>query len=532
MSIFPNWIVRRVKLFRDLLLVEQSILFDPDWYRESYCEADRQISNAVLDYLVVGWRVGRDPGPGFETDWYLRVYPNVLAWGVNPLLHYLRGGYVDGMLPSPATLGKPDPPYVSASLVRKLFLTLLRAIRVLPVLCTALPKEPETPVNRIRSQVRKTAGGSLRKPENPTILVCGHASGPRLFGAERSLIDVVKGLDALMFNVVITLPAPNREYERLVLPYCVSLYVFSYPVWEAGLPEQHETVDKFCSICAEENIDVVHANTILLREPLTAAKQLSKVRVIHARELISCNAELQRAIGLPADDIVALVTRRSDFLIANSEATKACYRESTSAHVVCNPVNPPINDARSNIDVHKVRFGMVGNLSNGKGIDDFIQLARSCEQECIEAEFIAIGPEPSWSGRQSDKLGVDSNVTFTGYVPSTDEAIRQIDVLLSLSRIPESFGRTVAEAMACGRAVIAYAHGAIPELVVDGVTGFLVAPGDMEALKRAVKLLSLDPNRVEEYGKKGRERVNACFSREGFLSQLDDVYQEVTLRVG
>src|SRR5581483_1457796 len=71
----------------------------------------------------------------------------------------------------------------------------------------------------------------------------------------------------------------------------------------------------------------------------------------------------------------------------------------------------------------------------------------------------------------------------------------------------EPFGLINLEAMACELPVVASAVGGIPEIVVDGVTGWLVPPGDPGALAERVNALLLDPARAREMGKAGRRRV-------------------------
>jgi glycosyltransferase involved in cell wall biosynthesis len=76
---------------------------------------------------------------------------------------------------------------------------------------------------------------------------------------------------------------------------------------------------------------------------------------------------------------------------------------------------------------------------------------------------------------------------------------------------------TVLEAMAAGLPVVASRVGGIPELVVDGATGFLVPPGDPVALSVAIGRLLDDPTLRERFGAEGRSRAEKCFGRRGFV---------------
>ena len=84
----------------------------------------------------------------------------------------------------------------------------------------------------------------------------------------------------------------------------------------------------------------------------------------------------------------------------------------------------------------------------------------------------------------------------------------------------EGFGLVFLEAMACGKPVIGGAHGGIPEIVEDGVTGLLVPHGNAERLAQALESLLDNPSRAREMGARGRERVQKEYTFEEFQSGL------------
>jgi glycosyltransferase involved in cell wall biosynthesis len=116
---------------------------------------------------------------------------------------------------------------------------------------------------------------------------------------------------------------------------------------------------------------------------------------------------------------------------------------------------------------------------------------------------------------------------FPGYIADAVAAIGQVNVVLSLSTIPESFGRTIAEAMAARRPVIAYAEGAAPELVRHGLDGFLVPPLDLAKVLEHLGQLADDPLLIAELGRNGRRRAQLLFSPQRFASQLNAIYRQI-----
>jgi phosphatidylinositol alpha-1,6-mannosyltransferase len=93
----------------------------------------------------------------------------------------------------------------------------------------------------------------------------------------------------------------------------------------------------------------------------------------------------------------------------------------------------------------------------------------------------------------------------------------------------EGFGLVFLEAMAHGKPVIGGAHGGIPDVIEDGMTGLLVPHGDIARLARALELLLADPARAGEMGARGRERIQTTYSFAQFQSRLTQVLQDVLI---
>jgi len=112
---------------------------------------------------------------------------------------------------------------------------------------------------------------------------------------------------------------------------------------------------------------------------------------------------------------------------------------------------------------------------------------------------------------QAERLGVE--VQLLGFLPA-DELAAAYNAASCLVHVcpVETFGLTVAEAMACGRPVVAVASGALPE-VVDGV-GVLAPADDPAAFAEAVRALLADPARAAALGAAARDRAVDAFSME------------------
>ena len=125
-------------------------------------------------------------------------------------------------------------------------------------------------------------------------------------------------------------------------------------------------------------------------------------------------------------------------------------------------------------------------------------------------------------------LGVSECVHFLyGLSPAQLFACYANCDVFALPSKGEGFGLVFLEAMACAKPVVGGAHGGIPDIVEDGVTGLLVPHGDAERLAQALETLLNHPNEAAEMGARGRERVQKDYTFEEFQSRLTRILNVV-----
>ncbi len=173
----------------------------------------------------------------------------------------------------------------------------------------------------------------------------------------------------------------------------------------------------------------------------------------------------------------------------------------------------------------------VGRLESNKG---FALLAEALAQvkETLPPRWLWVlvgsGPEESHLRRKVRELGLQDNTRFTANISDQELAAlyRRADLFVHPT-LYEGSSQVTLEAMAYARPVVATAVGGIPDKVKDGITGFLVPPGDTGALGRAlVKAFSLG-RPLAALGAEGRRRVEAEFSWSERARRLVDLYREI-----
>jgi glycosyltransferase involved in cell wall biosynthesis/GT2 family glycosyltransferase/predicted TPR repeat methyltransferase len=384
--------------------------------------------------------------------------------------------------------------------------------------------------NLFAPSVREYPGLNKYVDSRPTILLVAHAASQLLFGSERSFLDMLDGLVNLPSNVVVALPINYPDYTNNIRRMACHVVVFKYSWWKDGKHTDENVTRIFEDIIKRHNISAVHSNTIVIRESLEAAKNCGIASIVHARELITEDKDLIKMIGLTPQEIVEKTLDLADWVVGNSNATASVFAKPGRTRVIPNTIDINAFDITNDLTDGKVRFGLISSNIPKKGVQDLVDLAILAYQDAPEAEFLLIGPETDCIRdilERQAQGSIPSNVVFAGYADSPLEAISKINVVINFSHFAESFGRTVLEGMAARRPTIAYAHGALPELVDHDKTGYLVSYMEPAQALQYVVRLSKDPALIKTLGNHGRSKAEESYSLSSYREMFADVYQEI-----
>jgi glycosyltransferase involved in cell wall biosynthesis len=183
-----------------------------------------------------------------------------------------------------------------------------------------------------------------------------------------------------------------------------------------------------------------------------------------------------------------------------------------------------------------VRVGLIATLARWKGHEIFLRALAALPPEVKMRGYVIGGAIYATHGSQwsipelramAERLGVAERVGFTGFVEDVAAAIRGLDIVIHASTEREPFGLAIAEAMACGKPVIASRASGAAE-IVGAATGVLsYRPGDVAGLAERIGALVRDRDERARLGGFGRAAAERLFTRSRLASELIAIYQRV-----
>jgi glycosyltransferase involved in cell wall biosynthesis len=374
--------------------------------------------------------------------------------------------------------------------------------------------------------------------------------GAEMYGSDRSLLEVLSGLDVEHWHCTVCLP---QEGPLAVALREANLTVHIVPVVKVerrlfslrgllGLPSQiRGSMTSLDAIAAARPVDLVYTNTLAVWAGALWAWRRGVPHVWHVREIIRRPAWVARGMR-------GLAQRLSRRLICNSEQTRDWLDSGVSARqrrsvVVWNGVKSsdmPTDEQRSTarralgVDDDTVLVLMVGRVNSWKGHDlllDAIELLPARVASGFKLLLVG-GPPPGEPDRMRalqarvEASPLSDCIQVHGFSDDVSPFYAAADVSVVPSREPEPFGRVAIEAMAAGVPVIAANHGGLSEIVSDGDSGLLVPPNDEQALADALSRMIGSRDDRHRMGQQAKCRQAELFSLAAYRSKVAQVLQE------
>lgn len=289
--------------------------------------------------------------------------------------------------------------------------------------------------------------------------------------------------------------------------------------------------------------DILHTNSLKADLLGGVAARMARIPVIwHVRDRIADDY----LPGFAARAFRLCCRVMPDYIIANSHATMATLSTGTAVRAAVvhsgstNRQLKVVHDGISDfglsprlLETMTPIIGLVGRISPWKGQHIFIEAASEVIRRYPGAEFQIIGSamfgEEDYEAelaKQVETLGLKKNIHFLGFCEDVFDRINSLDILVHASTVGEPFGQVVVEGMVAGKPVVATRGGGVPEIVVDGETGYLVPMDNAPAMAEAlIKLLS-NPEAAHRMGLRGRARVLQHFTIDITTHKIQDIYSE------
>ena len=257
---------------------------------------------------------------------------------------------------------------------------------------------------------------------------------------------------------------------------------------------------------------------------------------------------LQREIRFPGlyrflmNRLARYSIKQADLLRAISNSTKEQLQQWAPEKVIVQFPTWTDIDVFLRRDIHTKKhipraILYVGVLTPLKGIHHLINAFALIAEDFPGAQLVILGKDENRLyaanlREQVKKRGLNNRVQFIGPQPQSELAIwmAQASVLV-LPSMSEGLGRVIIEAMATGTPVIGSRVGGIPELVRDGVRGFLVSPGDEKALAEKLRWILSNPDRARAMGECARRFAERLFSTESYLKGYKQIFEMAESRI-
>lgn len=347
----------------------------------------------------------------------------------------------------------------------------------------------------------------------------------RLGGSERQAVELIKQIDRAYFDIAVACFQKDGPLLRELPPDLVAFE--SFPLTSFRNWNTCRQAISFMALLRRKDVKVVQCFDFYSNVFAIPLARLVGVPVIvgsrrdEARMRTRAQHRAERISYHFATAVVANAQTLKDQLVGRDGV---CERK---VRVICNGVDPRRFDGGERISRNdNVLIAVLANLRPEKGHLVFLQAARCLIDRGLPIKFVIAGDGPMRQIIQEKirDLSLSEHVRMTGVVENAAAFLRTIDILALPSLKNEGFPNAVMEAMAAGKAVVATGTGGATELVVDGLTGYIVRPTDSGALADKLAWLVSDPEMRLKMGEAGRCRVLEQFTIHKMARQFEELY--------
>jgi len=369
---------------------------------------------------------------------------------------------------------------------------------------------------------------------------------------------ILERLDRAQFNPIIVSPIEGvalAEFRKIgiecvVIPPSRNLDRYGRALLREGILERLKNSMalfrynlKIARFLRAKKIDIVYANCIRAEMSIGLAARVSRVPSL---------LYIKGALNNPIIDFLSLfVANRILFMCRNNAELKygkiiRHFRSKIS--ILEGGLDPVKLDLAFNADkskwmselcINRENFNVcvIGQIWQLKGQHVVLEALSKIVNHTKRVRLYLVGDtiikEHEWYMQTLKssliKLGLSDFVSFLGWRNDALNIMSCMDLLINPS-FSEGFGYVPLEAMGLGLPVIATKVGVLPEAIEDGITGFIVEPGDVESIIRCWRALLLDPELCKRMGQRGREKVFSQYLIDDKVTRLAQIWADMAGR--
>ena len=329
----------------------------------------------------------------------------------------------------------------------------------------------------------------------------------------------------------LALPRPGVSFHEVIAP--------TYPLFVSP-PYTLALATKMAEVAANAHLDLLHVHyalphaisAILARGMSNdGGAPLKVVTTLHGTDITIVGQDRSylpiTRYGIEKSDVVTAVSRYlNDVTVSELSVRRPIEVVPNFVDSKLYHPNGASEYARSLWGTREALIMHISNFRPVKRIGDVLGIFDRLRRR-VPARLVLIGdgPERSLAERLAVEGGFEAQTTFLGNVAAI-ETILPLGKLLLLPSDAESFGLAALEAMACGVPVIGTRAGGLPEVVEDGISGYLRPVGDVDGMAEAGLALLKDESLWKAFSSAARRRAVEAFPRDRIVQQYRQLYEK------
>jgi glycosyltransferase involved in cell wall biosynthesis len=354
--------------------------------------------------------------------------------------------------------------------------------------------------------------------------------GDIIGGGQVSLLGLLDKLDKDKFRPIVVCPSDGSLSKKLRNSNINTHIIKMQSLRRLNFFNFYGSVSRLREPLINEQIDLVHANGSRAAVYAGIAARREKIPLVWHVRIADRDILLDRFLAGLSTQIIAIseaVAKRFSWMHDIESKVKTVYNG-----IDLEKFNPSLSGinikSEFKLSLTTPLIGTVGRLDWYKGHKYLLKAARIVVDNVPECQFLIVGEGEKRKELEglSDKLNLNNNVIFTGYREDIPEILASLDLFV-LPSVSEGLGRSIIEAMAMGKAVVATNAGGIPEVVKDGQTGILVPAKNEHKIAEAILELIRDKDRMTKMGLFGRELLKVKFDIKINVEEIQNIYLQI-----